>query len=264
MKRLGGPIYLLILGIGLIAPIMVGLGLWQLARLSERRLLNAQIQARLTLPPLTLTDAPLTDLAQLDYRRVMAEGVYDFANEIVLRNRAYREAPGVHVLTPLRLAEGQAAVLVDRGWIPYAQSTSEARRDYQYPTGPVTVTGLARLSQTRASQFLPADPPLSPALPRLDAWYWVNLEQIQTQLPYALLPVFIELEATPDKTQPPIAGYELDLTDGPHLNYAIQWFAFAIIAMVGPLIYWRQQRRRLNKTGLSTERPAQLKRGERV
>ena len=236
---------LLVLGIVIIAPVMVGLGLWQLARLGERRTLNAQIRARLDLPPLVLTGAPLTDTTQLDYRRVTAQGVYDFANEIVLRNRAYQEAPGVHVLTPLRLAEGHTAVLVDRGWIPYDQSAQEARVAYQLPIGEVEVMGLARLTQVRASPLLPADPPLGPDVPRLDGWYWVNLQQIQAQLPYALLPIFIELDEAPDKTHLPLAGYEVDLTDGPHLSYAVQWFAFATIAVAGPLVYWRQQRRRL-------------------
>jgi surfeit locus 1 family protein len=244
MKRLNGSHLLLIIGIVMIAPAMIGLGVWQLARLSERRTLNAHIRARLDLPPLALSGAPLTDTAQLDYRRVTARGVYDFANEIILRNRAYQEAPGVHVLTPLRIADGHAAVLVDRGWIPYDQAAPEARAAYQTPTGEVEVAGLARLSQTRASSLLPADPTVGPDLPRLDAWYWVNLEQIQAQLPYSLLPVFIELEAATDTTSLPIPGYEVDLTDGPHLSYAIQWFAFAAIAVAGPLIFWRQQRRR--------------------
>lgn len=246
MQRLSGSVLLLILGLVVIAPPMVGLGLWQLARLEERRALNAQIRARLALSPLGLSSAPLTDTTQLDYRRVTAQGVYDFANEIVLRNRAYQEAPGVHVLTPLRLVDGHTAVLVDRGWIPYDQSTPEARAAYQTPLGAVVVTGLARLSQVRASPLLPADPLLGPDLPRLDAWYWVNLEQIQLQLPYTLLPVFIELERPTDNTQLPFVSSEVDLTDGPHLSYAIQWFAFAVIAVAGPLIYWRQQRRRLN------------------
>jgi surfeit locus 1 family protein len=243
MKRLNGSVLFFMVGVIVIAPVMVGLGIWQLARLSERRTLNAQIRARLALPPFVLTGAPLTDTAQLEYRRVTAEGVYDFANEIVLRNRAYQEVPGVHVLTPLRIADGHAAVLVDRGWIPYEQAAPASRVNYQLPLGEVEVAGLARLSQSRASPLLPADPTLGPDLPRLDAWYWVNLEQIQAQLPYSLLPIYIELDEGTDKTQLPLAGYELDLTDGPHLSYAIQWFAFAIIAVVGPFILWRRQRR---------------------
>lgn len=244
MKRLNGPGLLLIVGLVILAPAMVSLGLWQLARLGERRALNAQIGARLDLPPLALTGVPLTNTAELDYRRVTARGVYDFANEIILRNRAYQEAPGVHVLTPLRIADGHAAVLVDRGWIPYDQAAPEVRAAYQTPAGEVEVRGLARLSQPRASPLLPADPTRGPGQPRLDAWFWVDLNQIQSQLTYSLLPVFIELEAEPDKAQLPVPGYEVDLTDGPHLSYAFQWFAFAAIAVVGPLIVWWRQRRR--------------------
>ncbi len=94
------------------------LGVWQLQRLSERRVANARIVARTEQPALSLTDAPL-DPAEADLRRAVVAGIYDPAHEIVLRNRTYNELPGVHVLTPLRIAGSDAAVLVDRGWIPY-------------------------------------------------------------------------------------------------------------------------------------------------
>ncbi|MGH2524968.1 MAG: SURF1 family protein, partial [Anaerolineales bacterium] len=109
---------LLISGIAVGALAMVGLGFWQLARLAERRTFNAEVRARLAQPPLLLTGQPLTGAAQLEYRPVIARGEYDFANEIVLRNRAHAGQPGVHVLTPLKLTGSDVAVLVNRGWIP--------------------------------------------------------------------------------------------------------------------------------------------------
>ena len=92
-----GPILFVLVVVG--AVVMIGLGVWQLQRLGERRALNAQIRARMAQPP--------ADLAHQsgglpEYTPVLAKGVYDFANEIVLRNRAHDQEPGVHVLTPLR------------------------------------------------------------------------------------------------------------------------------------------------------------------
>ena len=217
---------------------MVGLGIWQLARLKERQASNAEIRDRLAQTALTLSGAT-GDLPE--YQPVMAEGTYDFSQEVVLRNRAHDEQPGVHVLTPLRLTGG-GAVLVDRGWIPYLQAGTADRAQYQSPAGPVTITGVVRRSQSRSAIFLPADPTPSPGGPRLDAWFWPDVAQIQAQTPYPLLPFYVELAPAPDTQILPIAGYELDLSDGPHLSYAIQWFSFSLILLVGSIVLWRRRR----------------------
>jgi len=219
---------------------MVGLGFWQLARLRERQASNIEIRARLAQPPQTLT-AATGELPE--YQPVQAQGTYDFAQEIVLKNRAHDGQPGVHVLTPLRLAAG-GAVLVDRGWIPYLEADAVARTPYQQPTGLVAVIGIARRSQSRSAPFLPADPTASPTGPRLDAWFWPDIAQIQIQTPYRLLPFYIELAPVPGAPALPAGGYEVDLSDGPHLSYAIQWFSFSLILLVGSTVLWRRGRRR--------------------
>src|SRR5262249_8044896 len=94
------------------AAVMIGLGIWQLQRLAERRALNARIGVVMAQPPAPLPGA-VSDLP--DYTPVVATGSYDFANEIVVRNRAHEQQPGVHLLTPLRLQGSDQAVLVDRG-----------------------------------------------------------------------------------------------------------------------------------------------------
>ena len=233
---------LVLAGIPVVVAAMIGLGIWQLMRWQARRALNAEIRIRLVAPRLELADAVLTDTSRLEYRPVIVRGVYDFSQEIVLRNRAYESAPGVHVITPLRITGSAAAMLVDRGWIPYQASSAPARAAYHTPEGEVVVQGFLRASQTRPYSFLPADPTVGPGSPRLDAWYWLNIDQVQQQIPYPLLPMFVELAPT-DASRLPISGYELDLGEGPHLSYALQWFAFAAILVVGPLVYWYQQRR---------------------
>src|SRR5438874_885048 len=128
------PLLFVLVAVG--AVVMIGLGVWQLQRLGERRALNRQISARMA--------QASTDLSHQrgglpEYTPVLATGVYDFANEIVLRNRAHDEQPGVHVLTSLRLASSDQAVLVDRGWIPYTDADPAARAAYDHPTTVVIV-----------------------------------------------------------------------------------------------------------------------------
>jgi surfeit locus 1 family protein len=237
---------LLVVGIVTGAAVMVGLGIWQLGRWQERRALNAAIRLRLAQPPLLLTGQPLADAASLEYRPVSVRGVYDFSQEIILQNRAHEQVPGVHAITPLRIAGSEVGVLVDRGWLPYELAPPEARAAYQFPSGEVEVQGILRMSQTRPSAFLPLpiDPTRGPGDPRLDEWFWPNIDQMQGQIPYPLLPMYIEKPVAPEVSQLPIAGYEVDLSEGPHLSYAIQWFSFAAILILGPMAYGYQRRRR--------------------
>lgn len=231
---------LLVVGIAALLWVLLALGFWQLDRLQQRRALNDRIVAQLAQAPLDLNQTPLPDLPE--YQRVRLRGTYDFAQEIVLRNRSHLGAPGVRVLTPLRLSGAGVAVLVDRGWLPYEQAAPAERAAYQWPMGEVTVEGIVRPQQQRAYGFLPADPPLSAAQPRVDAWFRVDVDQIQAQVPYALLPYYVEAEAGADPRRLPLSGYAVDLTEGPHLGYAIQWFAFAAILLGGSLALWWQRR----------------------
>jgi surfeit locus 1 family protein len=221
------------------------LGIWQLQRLQQRREANALLMARLSRAPLTLTGQDV-DPEQIDLSRVVATGQYDYDQEIILRNQSLDGAPGAHVITPLRLAGTDRAVLVDRGWVPLDEKGAPARSAATRPAGEVTVHGVARRSQVRPNSIAPADPVPAPG-GRLDAWFRVNIPQIQQQIAYPLLPIFIQ-EGEPSEAAPVVSGYRLpvpyiqiDLSEGPHLAYAIQWFAFAAILLGGYVLFFRRR-----------------------
>lgn len=220
--------------VGLATAAMLALCVWQLGRLEQRRAANAAILARLNEPPLRLDGGPL-DPAAADLRRAVVRGVYDYEQEIVLRNRTYGEAPGVHLLAPLRIGGSDAAVLVDRGWIPFELAGPDQRPMFHNTVGEVEVQGVLRTSQPRRSRLSPADPALGPDRPRLDAWFRVDLPRIQEQIPYRLLPVYLE-EETPVGSAPrwlPRPDPDIRLDEGSHLLYAVQWAAFAGILLAG-------------------------------
>jgi surfeit locus 1 family protein len=217
--------------------VLCRLGVWQLDRLAQRRAINARIDMRMVEPATPLSGEPI-DPEAIEYRRVKVRGVYDSAQAIVLRNRTLDGAPGVHVLMPLRIAGSDKAVLIDRGWLPLDQAAPEARRAFD-EAGEIAVEGIARLSQENAGG--PQDPPLGPDRTRLDAWFRVDIPRIQQQIGYSLLPLFLEQQPTLGDPPLPRRVPTTDLGEGPHLSYAIQWFAFAIILLVGYVAFTYQQ-----------------------
>jgi surfeit locus 1 family protein len=78
------------------------------------------------------------------------------------------------------------------------------------------------------------DPTLLPGQIRLEFWNNVNLERIENQLPYDILDIYIQLDLLEGDIDPPIPFQpEIELTEGPHLGYAGQWFTFAVILFFG-------------------------------
>jgi len=209
----------------------LNLGFWQLRRLHSRRARNAVVTARLAIPAQPLPDVVPSagaDPASLSYRRVVAEGTFDTAREVILPDRSYNERAGNEVVTPLVLADGRA-VMVDRGWVPLDDNAPPIVAALP-PSGTVRITGVLFASQVRG-RFGPRNPDTG----TLRQIFRIDLARLQQQLPYTLAPVYVqELSQEPAQTvQYPLAEVLPALDEGPHLSYALQWFAFALIAVVG-------------------------------
>lgn len=196
------------------------LGFWQLDRLDQRRAKNAALAAALESEPVDLNTAVLpTDLLPLKDRDAMAQGEFDFTHQGIVKLQNFQGRPGVHLVAPLVLDGGETAVLVNRGWVPEADSYAA----YDEP-GQQTIDGYIALTQTLNREGV------SSTLTDELAWYRVDIEAIQTQMPYELLPIFIQQAPDAANDQPPLrAAREVDLTEGPHLGYAVQWFLFSAI-----------------------------------
>jgi surfeit locus 1 family protein len=186
-------------------------------------------------------------VAAMQWRPVKVKGEYDFANQVALRNQYNGNQYGYHLLTPLlydpSVGSGQAkkAVFVDRGWIPAdGNSTPSDWRKYD-EAGTVNVSGQIRLGQAK-----PAFGGLADALPangaKLEIWNNADLAHIASQMPYPVLPVYIQPAANASDTEPPIPFQpEVEITEGPHFGYALQWFTFATILFIGYPFYLRKQ-----------------------
>jgi len=223
------------------AALCVRLGIWQLDRLEQRREFNAHVESVQAMELLILDGDPGVDLAQMEYRVASVSGMYDYENQVGLRNRYFQDEYGYHLLTPLLLDDG-SAVLVERGWIPADGNDSSVDwRKYDQP-GRVTVQGQIRFGSIKPDLGGVPDPTLAPGQEKLEFWNIVNLERIRQQMPYLLLNIYIQPDPDPGDFTPPIPFQpELELTEGPHMGYAMQWFSFAAILVFGYPFYVRKQ-----------------------
>ena len=205
--------------------VFVRLGFWQLDRLEQRRAQNQQIQHLLDAPPYQMDATPIPDEQQIPGRWVTVTGEYDHEYQMFLILQNWQNRAGVNLITPLVLADGKTAVLVDRGWIPNEERENSPAYDI---TGPITLEAYIALPEALARQTA-VDPTFQPEI------YRVDTAVIDRQIPYHLQPIYL--------IQPPGAAgnvawpyrqpHTIDISDGPHLGYALQWFAFAIIAVAG-------------------------------
>jgi surfeit locus 1 family protein len=215
--------------------VLARLGIWQLDRLAQRRVHNAEVVQQLAMPPLPLTGQPLPeDLSSLKNRRASAQGEFDFSHQIALQYQNYMGSPGAHLVAPLVIQGTSKAILVDRGWVPFDQVGPEQRMQFDDP-GQVAVTGFLQLSQTLPGGMLSQDP----AAPFQSEWYRIDIQAIQAQIPYDLLGLYL-LQSPPEggNTDLPYRiEPEFDLSDGPHMGYAIQWFFFSFLFGTVYVIY---------------------------
>lgn len=164
---------------------------WQYRRYQAKKIYISKMQDNLKQAPTSLLELSSSNPEAILYRRVNVSGTYDFSREIILRNRRYHEMPGSFVLTPLKLADSENYLLVSRGFIPLNKSAPEQRKEFAESES-VKFMGLIKPAMKR-KLFAPKDPPSGPGQPWVDQWLRVDLENISKQLPYPILPFYVEL-----------------------------------------------------------------------
>ena len=156
-----------------------------------------------------------------------------------MRSRSHDGEAGYDVLTPFVLQGGAragSAILVDRGWVPYRDDTPPIV-DAPPPEAEdgVRIEGLLMAPEHPPAGPLAGlaahDPPTGP----LSATFYTDVRRLAAQMPYALVDATLRLSSST-----PAHGAELPLpldppvvSNGPHLSYAVQWFSFTLIALVG-------------------------------
>ena len=214
------------------AAIFIRFGFWQLGRLRDRQARNAAIVAAQRGAGQPFASLP-ADSARAHYRPAQVAGRFDYEHEVVLAGRTHQGSPGVELLTPVRMARHDTAVLVDRGWV-YSPDAGSVDRSSWREGDSAQVTGYVEVYA----------PDAGVTRSTLDARIVrrVSRGELSGRLPYPLAAYYlVQTGDTADARHP--ARREIPaLDDGPHRGYAIQWFSFAAIALVGALFVVLRER----------------------
>lgn len=212
----------------------IRLGFWQLSRLEQRRAKNALVAGQTAAPAVSVSEARMRDTSQLHWRRVTFRGVANYDKEIVLSARSQSGTVGVQIVTavrPLDGAWGDTSILVIRGWMPAADGRSYERKS--------TAEGDTLSVDGLVTEFPPAGTGMVRMPSTRHAFRWLDRDTLAQETGSALAPfVLLQLGDTVQRDVAKIVRVPPpSLSEGPHKSYAVQWFVFATVALLGFVAY---------------------------
>lgn len=209
--------------LAVLLPTFISLGMWQWNKAEVKQALQAERDQLSRTTPIPLP-ADLQAADSLRNHRLTVRGTYDARYQVLIDNRLNQGVAGYHVVTPLRLADSDRYVLVNRGWLP-APADHHEQPAAPVPTGEIELTGIAVMPQERF--FNLAEQPASGWEP---VWQNLDLKRFRSLLPGYVHSVIIQLDP-----QAP-AGFNRewprpDERIERHRSYALQWFGFAVASV---------------------------------
>ena len=201
---------------------------WQYHRGIDRHARNTIISERIAQSPIDL-GAVTGNLPNYEWQTVSVSGIFDTEKQILLRNRYNEGKYGYEVLTLFRSTENKS-FWVDRGWVQAGATATTPPVVTAVPTSEVSITGRLRLDSSlpRGSFF---------ALPGKGEGLVSELNA-QSQLDTEKF--YIDLLSGSDTSLTPEVTAQLpELSDGPHMAYALQWIFFGGLVIYGRILIRR-------------------------
>lgn len=218
--------------------VFVALGFWQLRRHDDRAGRNETVEARSQLPVEPIDELLDDDVPveQLRYRAATATGRFVPGTDLLVDNRSNDGLPGAWVITPLELDDG-SVLAVNRGFQPFAEGEVVPPPP---PDGRVAVAGTVQPFVERGC------PRRTDASGRVVGTACLREDAVEASFGTDVLPVVVQRVTSDPPAEPPLIDVpQPALDEGPHRSYAVQWFVFATIGLIGyPLILRRVARDR--------------------
>ena len=210
----------------LLAAGMIKLGFWQLERAqfkSEKQLI---IDTRMN-QPLRQLPADKIHADEWQYYQVNVRGEYLGDLGFVVDNVINKSIAGVNAVTPLRIADSDTLILVNRGWIAWGYDRTFLP-NIDSPHGQVSINGL--LVPVARDPFYLKDPDDSGQ--RKQLWSQLDLQRFIKLYGNNVQPLVLQL----DENQPGSFEYIWQLQDDTwiarHKAYAFQWFGLACTLII--------------------------------
>ena len=203
---------------------------WQYQRGVDRHQRNNAIEEALSLPTVNLENIE-EDAAAFEWRTIETAGEFDGENQILLKNRYFEGVYGYEVLTRFQLSDGRN-LWVDRGWVKAGKDARTAPVITPIPKGEVAIKARLRLDRSLpqgAFFALPANG--AGMISKLNAQSGLESEGFYLDL----------IGGSDPLLRPKVAAQVPELSDGPHLAYALQWIFFAGLIGYGRILIRRGQ-----------------------
>jgi surfeit locus 1 family protein len=227
--------WLVLIAAVIAAALTARLGVWQLDRAAQKLALQAALDAEAARPPLRNTELG----GAAAHRRVVLRGAWVAERTVWLDNRPMDGRAGFYIVTPLRLAGRDDAILVQRGWAPRSQADLRQLPPLATPAGEVEVTGRLAASPSRLYEL--GEGAGGAIRQNLD----VAAFAVESGL--ALLPLTV-VQTAPDGADDGLLRHwpAPDLGLHKHYGYAFQWFALCAL-IVGLYVWFQLLRPRLRR-----------------
>ena len=201
---------------------------WQYHRGVDRHARNAVIEERIAQSPIELK-AVAGGLADYEWQTVSVDGVFNSDKQILLRNRYNDGKYGYEVLT-LFTSTANKSFWVDRGWVQAGATATTAPVVTALPEGVVTIIGRLRLDSSLPRGSFFALPGKGQGLvSELNAQSQLNTEKFYIDL----------LSGSDTSLTPKVTAQLPELSDGPHMAYALQWIFFGGLVIYGRILIRR-------------------------
>ena len=201
---------------------------WQYHRGVDRHARNAVIQDRIAQSPIELKSVSGA-LADFEWQTVSVEGIFDNEKQILLRNRYNDGKYGYEVLTLFK-STANKSFWVDRGWVQAGATATTPPVVTEVPTSQVSITGRLRLDSSLPRGSFFALPGKGEGLvSELNAQSQLNTEKFYIDL----------LSGSEPSLTPDVTAQLPELSDGPHMAYALQWIFFAGLVIYGRILIRR-------------------------
>ena len=235
MKRFFNPVSLLqsLVAIALVAGCLFA-AQWQFSRGANQSATNKIIAANLDLPSLTMNEVENLDAVSNQWRKVTLQGSFSQDKQELVRNRYHEGKFGFEVLTLFTATNGEN-FWVDRGWV--AAGPNAATPPTVEPVASGNLEIIARIRSENLSRQLQG----SFFVTRTTSEKPESITKLQGVEANAF---YLDLLGSPDGRVKPLTEIELpELSNGPHYAYGIQWLAFALLALIGRFLLFRETKR---------------------
>ena len=235
MKRFLNPISLLqsLVALALVAGCLFA-AQWQFNRGANQSATNKIIASNLNLPSLSMSDIANLDPVNNQWRKVTLQGSFSQDKQELVRNRYYEGKFGFEVLTLFKANNGEN-FWVDRGWVAAGPNAATPPVVEPVASGNLEIT--ARIRSENLSRQLQG----SFFVTRVSSEKPESIAKLQGVEANAY---YLDLLGSPDGKVKPLTEIELpELSNGPHYAYGIQWLAFALLAIIGRFLLFRETKR---------------------